>query len=75
MADKDPAVIELALTLPKIPHPDGRDIRLVMFDGAGPQVTEMVAEAIVGFLRKRGYMPPRERKPRATLAAVEAGGS
>ncbi|QIS06778.1 hypothetical protein F5X71_34710 [Nocardia brasiliensis] len=54
---KDPAVVALAATLPKIPHPGGKDLRLVMFDGAGPAVTEMVAEAIVHFLRTNKFMP------------------
>jgi hypothetical protein len=60
VADKptDPAVALLAANLSKLPHPQsGADLRLVMFDGAGPEVTKMVAEAIVSLLRKNGHMP------------------
>ena len=57
--DTDKAAEELATNLNRLPHPDGRIMRMVMFDSESEAVVRLkrdIAESIIAFLVGRGYM-------------------
>ncbi|MDF3280906.1 hypothetical protein [Gordonia sp. N1V] len=52
----DEATKDLAANLSRLPHPSGKTLRLVNYEGPGADRLRLdLAEAIMAFLRDRGY--------------------